>query len=174
MKQKRPFIPDGDCTLVPLTKGYTAIVDTEDVTKIEGKNWFALVTKNKGTLYSVYAARNVRASDGKVSQELMHRIIAGTPDGLDTDHEDGNGLNNRKNNLRPATRSENSCNSKLQKNNTTGFKGVSKAKDRNRYCAYIKLHGRNKYLGSFNTKEEARDAYIFASKELHGKFGRLI
>lgn len=84
------------------------------------------------------------------------------------DHIDGNRLNNRMSNLREATQLENSQNSyKPSKNNKSGFLGVHKPKNSNKWIAMIRSNGRNHYLGQFLSAEDASKAYIEAKKQLH-------
>lgn len=90
------------------------------------------------------------------------------------DHIDGNSLNNKIDNLRIATESENSQNRKKGSNNTTGFKGVYESGEiSSPYWARINVEGKSIYLGSFKTKELAASAYKKASIEHHGNFRRV-
>lgn len=86
------------------------------------------------------------------------------------DHIDGDGLNNRIDNLREATHSENLRNRGATTKNTSGFKGVSWHKARRKWQAQIKTNGRKKHLGSFDTPEAAYAAYCAAAEDLHGDF----
>ena len=86
------------------------------------------------------------------------------------DHIDGDPLNNSLSNLRWATATENSRNRKKRKDNTSDHKGVSFHKPRGKWRAYIKVDGKQKFLGYFHTKEEAAAVYEEAAKELHGEF----
>ncbi|MCO1498261.1 HNH endonuclease, partial [Limosilactobacillus reuteri] len=72
----------------------------------------------------VYACRTGR-ENGKKTFQFLHQQIAGAPPGAITDHRDGDGLNNRRANLRPATAVQNGYNCAKYKNNTSGVKGVS-------------------------------------------------
>ncbi len=89
----------------------------------------------------------------------------------EVDHKDGDGLNNRWDNLRVATRSQNHANSKRASDNTTGFKGVRKQRN-GRYQARIAIKGKRLHLGTFQTPEAAHAAYCKAAKELFGEFAR--
>lgn len=89
------------------------------------------------------------------------------------DHEDRDPANNRWENLREATRSENAVNSPIRANNTSGFKGACRGKGHKKWQANIRAYGKLHYLGYFNTPEEAHAAYAEASKRLHGEFGRV-
>jgi hypothetical protein len=86
------------------------------------------------------------------------------------DHINGDRADNRVENLRVATPSQNICNSRLAKNNTSGAKGVIWAKDRNQWRARIVSCGVRKWLGSFNSYEEACKTVDNARKELHKDF----
>jgi hypothetical protein len=102
----------------------------------------------------------------------MHRAILRAGDGHNVDHIDGDGLNNRRSNLRFATTAQNSANRGKQKNNTSGFKGVRWHKRDKRWRAVIGINGKTKQIGSFKTPEAAYDAYCAAARELHGVFAR--
>jgi HNH endonuclease/AP2 domain len=91
----------------------------------------------------------------------------------DVEHKDLNKKNNRINNLRPSTRSQNSANKLLQCNSTSGYKGVSEVVASGKWRAYAKKDGRQIYLGMFATKEEAARAYDKKVLELFGEFARL-
>lgn len=106
----------------------------------------------------------------------MHRLITNAPDGLLTDHIDGDKLNNRRSNLRLATHTENHQNRGKQDNNTSGYKGVflHNPKLKKPWRARITIPGNtNKHLGFFATPELAARAYNKAATEHHGEFARL-
>jgi hypothetical protein len=86
------------------------------------------------------------------------------------DHKDGNGLNNRLDNLREATHSTNAFNTGISANNTSGYKGVSYNRKANRYHAYIYINRKYKHLGCYTTAEEASKVYEANARELHGEF----
>jgi len=86
------------------------------------------------------------------------------------DHINGDRSDNRLENLRAVTRSQNQHNRKLNKNNTSGFKGVSWDTRRKTWRAYICLEGKRIYLGLFKTPEEADAVVRKAREELHGSF----
>jgi hypothetical protein len=162
----RPIRIEGQVAYVPLTRGYEAIIDAEDVPLIEGWNWCAMV--NSTTAYGIRAENN----GGKKSKVYIHRVLMGNPDGWMVDHRDCNGLNNRRANLRLATASQNQGNRRLSNRNTSGFKGVSWHKADAKWQAYIRLNDRKQHLGSFETPGEAHTAYVEAAARFYGEFAR--
>jgi len=88
------------------------------------------------------------------------------------DHRDGNSTNNRWSNLRRATPSQNTANSRRSRLNTSGYKGVSWYRRSGRWLAVIGKHGRLIYLGLFDTPEAAHAAYVEAARKLFGEFAR--
>lgn len=109
-------------------------------------------------------------------QYKVHRIIwlmkTGVwPDG-EIDHIDGDGLNNRFENLRDVTHSQNLMNAAVRKDSTSGFKGVSYDGARDRWYAYINVRGKRKMLGRHLTKQEAVAARAKAEQQLFGEFAR--
>ncbi len=148
---------------ISLTRGLVAIVDDEDFAALAEHKWCA---HNSG--FKFYAAR--RVVNGPYV--LMHRFILDAPAGIHVDHISGNGLDNRRGNLRLATNAQNVRNSALSKSNTSGYKGVHWHRGGRRWLAQITADGRNKYLGLFDSPVEAHAAYCAAAKELHGEFAR--
>lgn len=172
-KKIRPIRIEGNTAYITLTKGYTAVIDATDVHLASGNNWNAAVTKKAdGSVRSVYAASSRSLSEGGRKTVLLHRVIAQTPDGLETDHIDGDGLNNRRANLRNSTVAQNRRNRRTGCNNTSGVKGVSWNKAMGQWKVDIHVGGKKHYLGCFDTIDAASNAYASASAELHGEFGR--
>jgi hypothetical protein len=113
---------------------------------------------------------------GRIAYAL-HRLVwiyhnGDIPDGMLVDHVDGNKVNNRIENLRLATKSQNNHNSKIHSNNTSGIKGIFRDKSRNKWRAQLAINGKIKSVGSFDTIEEAEAAVIAARNNLHGDFAR--
>ena len=110
---------------------------------------------------------------GKYHTRYLHKIIAERA-GLDVsnliDHKDGNPLNNQRNNLRPATRKQDSRNHKRQSNNISGYKGVYWCKQG--WRAVIRVDGRCIHLGYFNIAERAHLYYCIAAIKYFGEFAR--
>jgi len=167
----RPIRIEGNIAYVPLTQGYEATIDVEDVQLVEKYTWH--VRDGRGPKYAVTSI----TKDGIRVNIRMHRLIFNSPDHLEVDHIDGNGLNNRKRgpggNLRLATPSENRCNRGRQANNTSGYKGVSWDKSRQLWTAHIRVNNEQKNLGRYKTPEDAYEAYKSAAKVWHGNFGRI-
>lgn len=172
MQAPRPIRIEGDVAYVPLTKGYVAIIDVEDVPLVEGWNWTALV--QDGTVYAY--RRATRGADGKQAAIRMHRVIMGDPLGLLVDHCDGNGLNNRRRgeagNLRVATQSQNGMNSRPMRGKRSALKGAAWDAERGKWRSDIMVNGQRKYLGHHATETAAHAAYCNAAAELHGEFRR--
>jgi hypothetical protein len=174
-RKTRRIRVEGNIAYVPLTRGLEAIIDAADVPLVEGRNWHAMVwNRSDGSIGTAYAVRNETCDDGTRHTVLLHRVIAGTPDDLDTDHRDGNGLHNWRANLRVATRAQNNHNQRPSINNTSGFKGVTWDAARGKWQAQIVLNGKKHNLGRFTTPEAAAEAYAKGSRDLHGAFGRSV
>lgn len=152
---------------IPLTQGKIAIVDDADYEYLNQFRWFA--SKDKNTWY---AMRTVPRSNGKETKVSMHRDLLGVLSDAHVDHVDMNGLNNTRGNIRPCTGVENRRNRGAQRNNTSGFKGVTWHKASNKWRAQIRQDGTRKHLGLFDSPEDAARAYDTAARELHGSFAR--
>lgn len=157
-----------DYVKIPLTKGKFAIVDIEDARDVFSHRW------RLGKFRRQYYARmTVHRSDGKQTTMFLHSFIMPPPPGFEIDHIDGDGLNNRRSNLRLATRSQNFQNSRIRSTNTSGYKGVHWDKHAHKWRARIVLDGYNKNLGLFDNREEAAAMYDVAAIEYFGEFARL-
>jgi hypothetical protein len=154
---------------IPLTQGRVAIIDAEDAPRVLQHKWCATKEKNGRRWYAV---RSFRRNGKHKTTISLHRFILDTPADIDIDHADCNGLNNRRSNLRLATRTQNNQNARISLKNTSGFKGVSWDKRNHKWKAYIGFNGCLKHLGNFQTKEEAAVAYDQTAIKLFGKFAR--
>jgi hypothetical protein len=163
----RPIAIDGEVAYVTLTRGCVAVIDAADVHLVEGWNWSA--TPSKGTFY---AQRRTRVDGGRTI--MMHRAILGLVDrATHVDHIDGNGLNNRRCNIRPCSIAQNQHNRGMSRTNTSGYKGVSWDAQGKKWGASIRAFGRQMNLGRFNTAEEAHAAYCAAAEKYHREFMRV-
>jgi hypothetical protein len=150
---------------IPLTQGKFALVDDEDFAELSKVKW---CVSHYG-----YATRNFPSKKGGRRILYMHRVILKAKMKEQCDHINMNGLDNRRENLRICTRSENKHNSQKYSNNTSGFKGVTLDKRCGRFVANIKVNSRRIYLGSFAEKSEAALAYNVAALKYHGDFAQL-
>lgn len=150
---------------IPLTQGEVAVVDDDDFQWLSQFKWHV---ERQGRMS--YASRCPKYGKSPI---YMHREILGAiPDDLVTDHKDCNGLNNRRSNLRLATRAQNVRNKRKLSNNTSGFKGVSWRGRDKRWRATIMVNYKHIELGLFKTKEDAAKAYRDAASRLHLEFAR--
>lgn len=148
---------------IPLTQGQVAYVDDEDYTTI--------VSKGNWTYLNGYAIRFMGRGPRGTLLEWMHHLVLAPVEGLQIDHIDGKGTNNRRSNLRYVTASQNQANRGPQKNNTSGYKGVIFMPLVGNYQARITVKGKRIYLGVFKTAQQAALAYNKASLEHFGQFG---
>lgn len=148
---------------IKLTQGKLTKVDNEDYDELSKHKW----CYNKG-----YAVRYLH-KNCKATMIHMHRIVNDTPVGLQTDHIDGDTLNNQKINLRSVTIQQNQFNKCSSKNGTSKYKGVCYDSKRNLWKAQTKCLGKHIYLGRHKTEIEAAIAYNNYAKEHHGEYARL-
>jgi len=149
---------------IPLTRGLVAIVDDADYeTAVSAGPWHATPDRNR-----FYARHTGPRRDGKHQTVRMHTVLTGWPF---VDHVNGDGLDNRRENLRAATHSENAMNRAMNSDNTSGYKGVFRYP--RGWRARITLAGRRTNLGVFATPQEAARAYDTAALALFGEFARL-
>ena len=150
---------------IPLNGSRVTIVDDED-RDLECYRW--------QHLNSDYAGAHV---DGRT--QLMHRIILermldrSLVGNEQADHINGDKLDNRRSNLRLASPKLNQAAKPTQRNNTSGYKGVSLFKRTGRYMARLCAGGRTQWLGYHDTPEEAARAYDQAALEEYGEFAYL-
>ena len=170
MKKRKGWIDNG-IGYIPLTQGQVAIVDTVSVSCLEKWNWCAVWNAR---MKAYYAFRS-DVIDGKPTTIPMHRFVVGLASGdkRQVDHKNGNTLDNRMDNLRAATASQNAMNRGIQSNNKAGLKGITWHARTKTWRADIGAYGKDKTIGYFKTKEEAHEAYCKAAKELHGEFFRI-
>ena len=148
---------------IKLTKGYEAIVDDKDFDFLNQWKWY---------FAHGYAVRTQNNYPNKPFQVRMHRIILGTPEGMDSDHINRDRLDNRRSNLRICNRSQNISNTFLR-SNKSGYKGVEWHKASQKWQARIRFYGKRLQLGVFKTALSAHRAYNKAARKYHGKFARL-
>ena len=157
-----------EVVLVPLSRGKYALVDAEDADRVLRLRW-TCYSKPWGGLY---AARKPTISPGRrVTVPMKRFILRPENDRALVDHINGNGLDNRKHNLRLCTHYQNIVNSSVSRKNKTGYKGVGM--EGNRFCAYITFQGKRRLLGRFDTAMAGAAAYDRAAFAQWGVFARL-
>lgn len=112
-----------------------------------------------------------RGSSGR--QVQLHRVVLVAPEGIDVDHRDGDGLNNRRSNLRFADDSQNQANRHKLTKNSSGYRGVTFHRRCGQWQSAIKVNGRSRYLGLYSAPDAAARAYDRAANELYGEFARV-
>lgn len=146
---------------VPLGNGNFTEIDDEDFHFVFGKEFHLL--KGHNTNY----AQGAKADGGF----LLHRILMGVIDKpeLEIDHIDHDGLNNKRMNLRLATKAQNTQHARKRGK----YKGVTFNQLEQKYKARIQVKGRRYTIGTFETAEDAAHAYDAKAKQLHGRFAKL-
>jgi hypothetical protein len=156
--------PDGVTVIALERRDGTVLpcfIDTADYDRVKPHRWH--VQTSGHTFYA----------QASVTGILFHRIICSSDEQVD--HKDGNGLNNRRKNLRPATHTENVRNIGKPKHGTTSrYKGVSWDRDKNQmWRAQIRVNRKTIYLGRHTNEIDAARAYDAAALEHHGEFAQL-
>jgi hypothetical protein len=148
---------------VPLTQGYFALVDAADAERVSKCSWSVAA---HGT--NIYARRGY-TEGGRNRSQFLHTFIMGH---ASADHINGNGLDNRRSNLRPATRSQNMGNTRKTRGSSR-FKGVKWRADRGKWSAQIMVNRQAARLGTFTSEVEAALAYDKAARAGWGEFAAL-
>jgi hypothetical protein len=170
-KNDLPIYTDrfGDYCKIPLGRDKFAKVDPEDYVWLSQFKWHCQMGAGK----KCYASRTgPRDNNRRHKDILMHRVLGGTPEELVCDHINGDGLDNRKKNLRNCTQQENNMNARSREH-TSRFKGVYWYKRTRKYNAVIHKDGIRKSLGFFTSEIEAAKTYDEAAKEYYGEFAHL-
>jgi hypothetical protein len=163
---------------IPLTQGKFAIVDPDDYERLRRYRWH--VNKSAHTYYAVHSLTNGKNAPRKNLQ--MHNLVIDVPPGMYCDHINHNGLDNRKANLRPASRTQSVWHRRKFIRRTPGgfnkpsrskYKGVDWAADMSRWRARIRANGKRISLGLFPDEVQAAKAYDRAAKKYHGEFAVL-
>lgn len=152
------FVPVGDTY---------ALVDEDDFLKLNRISWHLQSTSS-----GIYYAATALKSGKQRHNANMHQMVLPLPKGLQVDHKNRNGLDNRRDNLRAASPSQNHANQRTQKTNKwhSRFKGVTQR--RNGWRAAIKINSKTKYLGDYRNEIDAARAYDEAALEYFGEFAR--
>jgi len=145
-------------------------IDDEDWLVVSQYRWYVNYSKCTKTFY---VRRNIYAN-GKQTVMRLHRMLLLAKKGEIVDHKNNDTLDNRKSNLRLCTYSENKMNSTIHKESKTSkYKGVGFHKDRQKYQAYIRVNGKQFYLGLYESEIDAAKAYDKKAIELFGDFKKL-
>ena len=151
-----------------------AIIDTEDYDKVKDYTWRLRKSQTKSA--NVYYAQSISKENYKRMVQ-MHRLLLDPAKGQMVDHINGNGLDNRRKNLRTATNSQNQYNGRIRVDNPHGYRGVYYEERCPNNPWYTKIQankGETKIRkGNFSTKEEAAETYDKLAVSLHGEFARL-
>jgi len=154
---------------IPLTQGKFALVDDKDYDWLSRWKWhYVKAYYSKRELG--YAVRHPEMKNGKRDTViLMHREIVNTPKEMETDHKNGNGLDNRRSNLRMCTRSQNLAN-QHSIIGSSKYKGVAWHKRDKKWMSYIMKDKQTHYLGYFTDEKDAARSYNKAAIEMFGEF----
>lgn len=153
---------------IPLTKGKVALVDDEDYTALMNYTWRAI--EDGGNWYACMSM----GSKSKQRRLMMHRILLQLTDPKEVcDHKDGNGLNNQRDNIRKCSNQKNSCNRRMKRNNSIGYKGVIFKPKHKKYQASINVNGKFIWGGHFDTPTQAAVRYNELAIVHHGAFANL-
>lgn len=105
-----------------------------------------------------------------LAHRVIWKLVTGTEPPPHVDHKDTNPSNNQWENLRGATKQQNGFNRTASRLSKTGIKGVNWDAERKRFAAYIRISGKNQFLGRFDNADEAGAAYQSAARQFHGEF----
>jgi hypothetical protein len=153
-------------TVMHVPRDQRVYLDTSDLPLVKDFWWGARPCHS----LTCYAVRTRKT--GEPGTTFMHRLILNAPEGALVDHRDGNGLNNRRSNIRLATSSNNSVNRHRGISSASGYRGVALHIQTGKWQAQVAQKGRTFYLGLHETAEAAARAYDKAAVELHGEFAR--
>lgn len=152
---------------IQLTRGKVALVDDADYEALNQYKWCVAHGQTGG----FYAVRAGLARDGQRKRTiLMHRQIVGAAAGVDVDHANGNTLDNRRRNLREATRSQNCANRHKRPASSSKYRGVHWKKANGKWAAQIKVNGHIRHLGLFADEQEAARTYDAAARAVFGEY----
>lgn len=173
IEDAKPFKIDGVyCRIIPLTKGFFTIVEESDYLWAMQWKWCAATSKTRNT---VYAFRNSEEKNGIKHGIRLHREIMGLPRGdkREVDHENCNGLDNRRSNMRIVSHMENRWNIGKFRNNVSGFKCVWWEERKQKWIAKIGVEGKYITLGYRDDPEDAYDLVCKAVPKYHKQFARI-
>jgi hypothetical protein len=147
--------------------GLDVLIDDDMAETILRYKWH-VQSRHRG----IYFAASILGKGGKKRTVFLHRFVMGNPPGKMVDHRDGNHFDNRIENLRICGNAENSRNRKMLARNTSGYKGVTRRGNKGE--VNITFENQHKYLGRYDTPEEAAAVYEKNAKELFGEYHRKV
>ena len=157
----------GIMATIQLSLGLVATVDDEDYQELSKFKWSSSFCNNRAKVYAVRAVK----INGKSKTIRMHRTIMNVNDDRIVDHINGDTLDNRKSNLRVVSVQQNNMN-RHKSCAKSGIKGVTQRKS-GKWWSRIQKNGRAYYLGTFESAEQAEEAYKIAALKLFGEFAPL-
>lgn len=157
---------------IPLTRGLVALIDEVDLPLVAPFKWHAGRRHQTPEKYVAVSGRG-GANPTLHGRVYMHRLILGASHGQLVDHKNGDPLDNRRANLRIATRAQNNTNKSLTRIPNSGFRGVCKQSGCNLWDVRFRFDGKLRYTGSYASPEEAARAYDEAARLHHGEFAVL-
>ena len=159
---------------ITLTRGKVAVVSDEDFEFLNRWKWRAMRAGRKQTKCVWYAHRTTERPNRKgiyMHREVLRRC--GSQESHQCDHLDSDGLNNQRQNLRPATASQNRWNMRKRTGRSSRYKGVYWNRKAEKWFSRIMFRATYKWLGSFDSEIAAGKAYDAAAVRFFGQFARL-
>jgi hypothetical protein len=153
---------------ISLTQNKIALIDDEDFWLISQYKWYPKRHRN-----TYYASANGPRINGKRQTIFMHQLLLPSSKEQQVDHKNGNGLDNRRGNLRFATHAENMRNRVGNKTSFSKYKGVDWKKSNQKWRARIRVNNKELHLGCFFDEIEAAKAYDAAATKHYGEFAKL-
>ena len=151
---------------IPLSRGLVALVDDNDYEMVRSMGPWSAFPRNR----TFYARKTIYLGNGRGTSLYMHRVLTDWPR---VDHINGDGLDNRRSNLRSTSHAGNMRNARLRPDSTSGYNGVSWHPKHRKWVAAIHVDHRRIYLGSYIDPVEAARAYDEAATHHFGEFARI-
>jgi hypothetical protein len=164
---------------IPLSKGYVATIDADllyETLSCQLANGEVFTGAIGDMSWHVQNKRDSKYAHSTCTfgrKVYLHRLVMQAARGVQVDHIDGDGLNNRRSNLRICTNGLNQRNQRKSAGKTSQYKGVSRHKASGKWQAFIQHEGKSKWLGNFENEVAAAIAYDFAAERLFGEFAHV-
>ena len=165
---------EGETVIIPLSRGLVSIIDAKNWDLVKDKKFHARYDKKAKKFYG-QTCKKVRV-EGKIHSYYtqLHRLIMGLTDpSIQCDHKNNDGLDNREQNLRVASNSQNCANCKKQEGRSSKYKGVYWRANRNHWVAQVVCDGKRYHLKCHKDEEAAARAYDKKALEVFGEFAKL-